>query len=62
MCEFHCQQCKILTRIRYCINARKNHDSVDLAEFEKVRKQEIKNETARIIPKYNNTDADFQVK
>lgn len=66
ICDVHCQQCQIPTRIRCCIGARKNHDVVELAEFPKVRKQKNKNETdeikAGIIPKYNNTDTDLQVK
>lgn len=66
ICEVHCQQCQIPICIRCCIDAHKNHDAVELAEFDKIRKQEIKSETdeieARIIPQNNNTDADLQDK
>lgn len=66
ICEVHCQQCQIPICIKCCIGPHKNHDALELAEFVKVKKQEIKNETdeieSRIIPKYNNTDADLQDK
>lgn len=65
-CEVQCQQCETPICVRCLIGSHKSHDAVELLELVQIKREEIQKETKeieeRIVPDYNKTDANLQVK